>query len=1005
MRGPMFAFVLLLAAPICAAEVQIVDDFETGVDQWHRVQGVKASDVVEPLCTMEAASESKMGQGAARIAFRPCPKTWAHMQRSIKPLDWVAAGCDRIAFWIKGDGSGERLNLMLGNYEVKPALCFRHGITLDFTGWRQFVVPFSQFEPKGQLTKNLAMLVLVQWNVSNTQKPVDIVMDDLVALPAKEQSRFFDLLAIPTGGWSDRGPVEPAPIDNLKGLPEGVTLSRTLHGIRNHAKLHNPVSFAVQYPEDGAFAVHIVETSGAGGSRLLISVDGREVLRREFPDTKGGVVAESRGSYSVPVTAGRHTIRVDNDGADWIHLEAYRFENCQLSGVRVRREDNRLVAFINTLTGEPFAGVKVSGDVAGQSLRFVRQSDGSFLSDDLDGTLPLGVYPVEVTARRLGETVFQTVRHVRIGSARLRPEKVVFAAGEDIELPLRYANRADAPIRDEPLTLELQGKRIVCKPAAQGPRYASLGKLAAGAYHAAAQLGSRSVDVPLLVYDPNSKPWEAEGLIKIGPNGWFQTAAGRPYVPWGFATIGLFAPDAENMVSLTGWSSWCRVSDEAIVNWIGLLASYGVNCVRFGVTVDAKDICGDTGGHANPEILRRLRRWLDLTGPLGVRSVPVMWWGHYRNFHYQDIAAYDPLIKKQADWFTKPEVLALHKQYVHEVVEPFRDDPRILAWEVMNETYRAGDDLGASVRWTNEIAQTIRSISPRHLITTSAAEATPGPELRWIREAKVDFFNYHEYPTYPDYDSYRKLAGDSPREIGNYATVMTLCDRMGSPSVLLGETGNDRLREADYPEFRALITRDCLWLSFLHGSPGGIAWDAIADPREFLVISQLVGRIDLARFQRAAAPLAVAVADPDRQLSHLAHYTWWSLERGVPLDFVLSESMPAGRQVLPGDRFAPPDPAPAPVVAVSAGFQSASMRSQDGRTLLAYVRNVAAVPRLNVRIRHSKPLSIALAGLASGPIEIWDLDTRQMVRRIEAGPAASIDLGHTTHDYAVFVTR
>ena len=39
---------------------------------------------------------------------------------------------------------------------------------------------------------------------------------------------------------------------------------------------------------------------------------------------------------------------------------------------------------------------------------------------------------------------------------------------------------------------------------------------------------------------------EAEGLADIGPNSWLRTAAGKPYVPWGYATTGLFAPDPDS---------------------------------------------------------------------------------------------------------------------------------------------------------------------------------------------------------------------------------------------------------------------------------------------------------------------------------------------------------------------------------------------------------------------------------------------------------------------------
>jgi hypothetical protein len=342
---------------------------------------------------------------------------------------------------------------------------------------------------------------------------------------------------------------------------------------------------------------------------------------------------------------------------------------------------------------------------------------------------------------------------------------------------------------------------------------------------------------------------------------------------------------------------------------------------------------------------------------------------------------------------------------VREVVEPFKDDPRVLAWEVMNETYRAGGDIDGAIRWANEIIRTIRSASPHHLITTSACEATPGPELSWIRGADVGFFNYHAYPTYPDYDAFRKLVGDGPREMGNYAALMTLCDRLGPKVSLLGETGNDRTREADYPEIKTLITRDCLWLSFVNGSPGGISWDAIADAREFAVLSAIAAGIDWRAFEPAPTPVAVKVSDPDAELPNLARYTWWGLEHAVPLTFVgLDATTTDGQVVLPGDRFSPPPSLPSTRVTVSAGFQAAYLASKDGRTLIAYVRNLASVPRLNVRARETKPLAITVRPPKPGKLEVWDLDRRAKVKDLPAQDEEHIDLGTTAHDYAIVLT-
>ncbi len=1005
MRLAAVVAIAVLTARLWAGEPQVIDDFENGVSGWYLVEGTKPEGA-PPLCTMVATADAEVGAGAARLRFQACPDTWTHMQLNIAAADWIVNDCDRIGFWLKGDGSGERLTVMFGNYGLKPALCFRYPVLLDFTGWRQFTVPFEDFEPKGQMGARVGQLVLAQLNVQATQKPVDVVVDELVALPAERgagKGRFFDLSIVPKGGWSDRGPAEAVRVDNLKSLPDGVVLSSLVHGTRNHPDLHNPVSFLARYPDDGTFGVKVGTTSGYGGSRLVIRLDDEEVLRRDFPGETETALTDYTGYYWVPVPAGEHRITVDNDGNDWLTVDAYRFGNFQTAGARVRREDQRVAVTLLDAQGKALPGVEVRGDVAGLPLRFARQPDGTYLSDSPAGRFPVGSYPITVVARRAGEVVFTDTKLVRLGAARMRPLRVVHPTGQAVEYLLRCTNQADVPLEGKTLDVVLEGRRVRCRDGGEGVYAAALGVLPAGAYHPSIEVqDGPTFSMPLLVRDPAAKPWEREGLARLGRNGWFETADGRPYVPWGYATIGLFTPDPELIVGLAGASHWCRASDEDILNWIGLLAAYGVNCVRFGVNVDSRSIGGDQGGHADPFILAQLRRFLDLIGPLGVRAVPVLWWGHYRNFSFQGIPAYDALIEKQADWFTNAQALELQRQYTREVVEPFRDDPRILAWEVMNETYSAGGDLAASVAWTNEIARTIRSVSPTHLVTTSAAEATPGPQQQWLAGADVDFFNYHAYPSYPSYDSYNKLAGDSPRELGNYVTVMSLCAGLKPRPSILGEAGNDRMREASYPELRQIITRDCLWLAFLHGSPGGISWDAIADPREFYVLSQITRAVDWRDFEPAPAPMAVTVSNTDAKLPNLAQYTWWSLQTGVPVTFVPPGAPAApGQALVPGDRFAPPEHAPPAPASVSDGWQAASLTSRDGRVLIAYVRNVGDVPRINTRTRSPAPLRLTVRPRRPGTLAIWDLDTRQVVREVAVKGETHLDLGETAHDFAV----
>ena len=897
------AISLLSLLPARAAEPFILEDFESGAGRWQRVEGNRPAGV-DALVTITPTADVKVGEGAGRLRFAACPETWTHVQMPIVGSELLGAGCDRLRLWVKGDGSGEKVNVMFGNYERKPALCFKAAIALDFTGWREVVLPFTAFAPEG-LAGALRELVLLQLNVSGTKKPVDVVLDDIAGLPAEgtgDTGRFYDLDVQTNGSWATPAPAGPVAVDRIAGMPP-VTLPRTLHGVRNHNDLHNPTEFAVEYAEDGFFAVRVGDTSGYGGSNLLVLLDGKEVLRQEFPGETQTALKQYQGWYRVSVPAGKHVLRVDNDGNDWFTADAYRFGNYGGVGVRVRREDGALE--VRFSRPEDAAGLSLVARVVGRPLPLKAAEPGVFSAAAPAGW-PAGEYPVSVTAERAGKTILRRSLKMSLRSPHLRATRVAYPASEPVRFAVRYSNAADVPVAGRRLRARLAGLPLPlaggapAKTAASpdrafdladkgnGTYTADLGRLPAGIYEARVSVdGAIPIPVKIVLFDPMSTPCHREGLVSLGADGRFRTADGRAHLPWGFATIGIFQSDPEAIQSVPGEHSWCRVSDDALRDWMAMLRAYGINCVRFGVNVDGRSVSGDRGGHADPFIVERLRHLLDVLGPLGMRALPVLWWGHYRNFGFQGIPAYDALIQKQADWFTNPQALTLQQQYTREMVAPFKGDPRILAWEVMNETYRAGTDLDAAVRWTSAIAGTIREASPAHLITTSAAEATPAPEVQWMRGAKIDFFNWHAYPTYPDYGSYRQAAGEgAPREIGVYAMTLALSQRFGKMPSILGECGNDRMREVNYPEYRALVTRDCLWPAFLAGSFGAISWDAIADPREFEVLSLLAGRIDWAKFRPAPAPIALRVDDLEKDLGSMVRASERSWRAGVPIRFV-----------------------------------------------------------------------------------------------------------------------
>jgi hypothetical protein len=99
-------------------------------------------------------------------------------------------------------------------------------------------------------------------------------------------------------------------------------LSQVLHGTRNHPALHNPATFNVDYPGPGKFIVEVAGVSGHGGAKIRIDLDGRPVLSKDFVDDDQGQETLNKydGPYAIDVPPGKHTIRVVNDGPDWLFV-------------------------------------------------------------------------------------------------------------------------------------------------------------------------------------------------------------------------------------------------------------------------------------------------------------------------------------------------------------------------------------------------------------------------------------------------------------------------------------------------------------------------------------------------------------------------------------------------------------------------------------------------------------------------------------------------------------
>ncbi len=128
--------------------------------------------------------------------------------------------------------------------------------------------------------------------------------------------------------------VRPDGTINEDRLPQ-----QLLHG-QSHRDIKNPPTFVVNYPQPGKFIARVGRVSASG--LLKVWVDDDLKIERELPCGEGlGKQSVYRPQWklwettydediAVEIPAGRHRIRVENFGRDWVTSSSYRFTGCQI---------------------------------------------------------------------------------------------------------------------------------------------------------------------------------------------------------------------------------------------------------------------------------------------------------------------------------------------------------------------------------------------------------------------------------------------------------------------------------------------------------------------------------------------------------------------------------------------------------------------------------------------------------------------------------------------------
>ena len=158
-----------------------------------------------------------------------------------------------------------------------------------------------------------------------------------IRLPENQELQYRDIEIGTRDYWGEKAYREFI-IDN-NGEILGGAVNAYLHGTSKKDLKINP-AFHVRYPTDGKFKLSVGMVSQGG--RLVVFVDGKEVLRKDFPAGPGNEGPWKRSLYrkdhdiyqciydtevAIDIPEGAHIIRLTNTGKDWIGIKKITLTN------------------------------------------------------------------------------------------------------------------------------------------------------------------------------------------------------------------------------------------------------------------------------------------------------------------------------------------------------------------------------------------------------------------------------------------------------------------------------------------------------------------------------------------------------------------------------------------------------------------------------------------------------------------------------------------------------
>ncbi len=303
----------------------------------HLLTTTYGDDAVWQLPGMDFAQTHWYGDGSQRDCVTTIVNIHRfHLQRYRKPFLLGEFGIDWRTSDLTYDPKGNALHWHNG---VWASLMSGGMGTACIWYWDNYIDRLNlwhHFRPVADFVKLVGKAWLQNWRPLQHTDPI---------LETMPEPPFGDLFFTSTLGW--QRPTGDTFVVHRNGKVESNGETSVFLFSPSKPDLYRPPKFIVDFPQDGVMALQVGTVSS--NAVLIVRIDGSEVWRQVLPegeerkDERGRTYRE--GSYKnrrwdetwkkwdyiyerefvVPIPKGKHTIELDNQGADWCTIPHIRF--------------------------------------------------------------------------------------------------------------------------------------------------------------------------------------------------------------------------------------------------------------------------------------------------------------------------------------------------------------------------------------------------------------------------------------------------------------------------------------------------------------------------------------------------------------------------------------------------------------------------------------------------------------------------------------------------------